>query len=134
MRNTIGRASALTPVPKSDIANIHITNNLEKPFWWDSVQHSAWQGCDPTECKVLRADREIINEVLIKMGIDEKTIQQNPLYKDDLENYLDNGLTQKEIAKKTGLSALDIRQKAERYGLSRILALNNRLALPGGET
>jgi hypothetical protein len=81
----------------------------------------------PMACKTKRCTPEEIAQELAKLGIKgENTMMQNTLIKEDLEKYLDEGLSCDEIANTTGLTVGTIKGKAKRYGLLTAMLLNDK--------
>ena len=77
-------------------------------------------------CRTIKASPEEIAAELKKLGLEENRMMQNMLIKEDLERYLDEGLSVDEIANATGLAVSTIIGKAKRYGLAGSLALNDK--------
>lgn len=80
---------------------------------------------EPLICKTKKISRDEISRELKKLGIQEDT-KMTQMYKDDLEKFLDEGLSCDEISNVTGLTKAAIINKAKKYGLERSLRLNDK--------
>ena len=80
---------------------------------------------EPLICKTKKVSRDEISRELKKLGIQEDT-KMTQMYKDDLEKFLDEGLSCDEISNVTGLTKAAIINKAKKYGLERSLRLNDK--------
>lgn len=77
-------------------------------------------------CKTRKVSRACINRELEKLGIREDKKMAQTIYKDDLEKFLDEGLSCDEISNVTGLTKAAIINKAKKYGLETSLRLNDK--------
>ena len=77
-------------------------------------------------CRTKKLSKEELDNELRKIGVEEKPMMQNTLIKEDLEMFLDEGLSCDEIANATGLSKGCIIQKAKRYGLEVSMRMNEK--------
>ena len=81
---------------------------------------------EPLICKTKKVSRDEISRELKKLGIQEDTKMAQTIYKDDLEKFLDEGLSCDEISNVTGLTKAAIINKAKKYGLETSLRLNDK--------
>ena len=77
-------------------------------------------------CRTKKLSKEELDNELRKIGVEGKPMMQNTLIKEDLEMFLDEGLSCDEIANATGLSKGCIIQKAKRYGLEVSMRMNEK--------
>ena len=77
-------------------------------------------------CRTKKLSKEELDNELRKIGVEGKPMMQNTLIKEDLEMFLDDGLSCDEIANATGLSKGCIIQKAKRYGLEVSMRMNEK--------
>ena len=77
-------------------------------------------------CRTKKLSKEELDNELRKIGVEGKPMMQNTLIKEDLEMFLDEGLSCDEIANTTGLSKGCIIQKAKRYGLEVSMRMNEK--------
>lgn len=77
-------------------------------------------------CRTKKLSKEELDNELRKIGVEGKPMMQNTLIKEDLEMFLDDGLSCDEIANTTGLSKGCIIQKAKRYGLEVSMRMNEK--------
>ena len=77
-------------------------------------------------CRTKKLSKEELDNELRKIGVEGKPMMQNTLIKEDLEMFLDEGLSCDEIANATGLSKGCIIQKAKRYGLEVSMQMNEK--------
>lgn len=77
-------------------------------------------------CRTKKLSKEELDNELRKIGVEGKPMMQNTLIKEDLEMFLDEGLSCDEIVNVTGLSKSCVVQKAKRYGLEVSMRMNEK--------
>ena len=77
-------------------------------------------------CRTKKLSKEELDNELRKIGVEGKPMMQNTLIKEDLEMFLDEGLSCDEIVNVTGLSKSCVLQKAKKYGLEVSMRMNEK--------
>lgn len=105
----------LTPIPKNRASEN--TGTKDRPFYWNSVKHSDYGSDTGAPVKSIKLSKEEIDKLYPK--------SKTSISQDELRSLIGEGMSIKEIAKKSGISRENLLMIAKGYGLSAKLYQNS---------